>query len=211
MDAKAGLQELERTKLIAILRNISPERIAVVTQALLHSGLKVMEITLNTPGALEMIQSLRKEYDGRMFIGAGTVIRLQDAEQAVQAGAGFLVTPNVNADVIEFAAKQGIPVYPGALTPTEIVQAWELGATAVKVFPCSSMGPGYIKELCGPLNHIPMVAVGGVTADNVSEWIKAGCKAVGAGGSLVKPYDAESGNGAAIQENASRFIAQLTS
>jgi 2-dehydro-3-deoxyphosphogluconate aldolase/(4S)-4-hydroxy-2-oxoglutarate aldolase len=209
MNREQGLQWIEQTRIIAIVRGVEEQHIADVAQALLDGGVRVMEITLNTPGAPEMITKLQKQFGDNMYIGAGTVLDMDDAKKAIEAGASYLVTPNMDVDVIHYAVEQSIPIFPGAMTPTEIVKAWKAGATAVKVFPGASLGLGYIKELQGPLNHIPMVAVGGVNEDNIAQFILAGCYGVGIGGSLVNLKEITAGNFSWISDKAAKLIANL--
>ncbi|GAB7056478.1 MULTISPECIES: bifunctional 4-hydroxy-2-oxoglutarate aldolase/2-dehydro-3-deoxy-phosphogluconate aldolase [unclassified Paenibacillus] len=209
MNREQGLQRIEEVKIIAIVRGVEEQHIVGVAEALLAGGIPVMEITMNTPGALRMIGKLQEQFGDRMYIGAGTVLDLDDARQALDAGASYLVTPNMEEEVISYAVRRDVPIFPGAMTPTEIVKAWKAGATAVKIFPGSSLGMGYIKELMGPLNHIPMMAVGGVNEDNIVEFIKIGCYGVGIGGSLVNLKEIAAGNYGWIQEKASRLTARL--
>lgn len=185
MEQGTGLDLLYRTGLVAIVRGIPEQEALHVAKALYDGGVRVMEITMNTGGAARMIATLREAYDDRMWIGAGTVIGPREAEEAAVAGAQFYVTPNVCREVIEYGSVNAIPVCAGAMTPTEIVQAHAYGATVVKVFPCGSLGVSYIKELQGPLSHIPMMAVGGVTLSNAQDFIRAGVRAVGIGSNLV--------------------------
>ncbi|MBP1989315.1 bifunctional 4-hydroxy-2-oxoglutarate aldolase/2-dehydro-3-deoxy-phosphogluconate aldolase [Paenibacillus eucommiae] len=207
MNRKQGIEELEKTRIIAIVRGVTEEHIFGVAAALLAGGITVMEITLNTPGALNMIKKLKAEFDSQMYIGAGTVLDLADASKALEAGASFIVTPNVDEAVIRLSRDKDIPIFPGAMTPTEIVKAWKAGATAVKIFPSASLGLGYIKELMGPFDQIPLVAVGGVTESNISEFLKIGCYGLGIGGSLINLKEINSGNYQWITEKATSLIA----
>lgn len=207
MIREKGLQEIERTRIIAIVRGVEEQHMAFVAEALLQGGVTVMEITLNTPGALSMISRLQDKLGDQMYIGAGTVLDLDDAKRAIDAGAAFIVTPNTDEEVIRFAHSQQIPIFPGALTPTEIVKAWKAGATAVKVFPSASLGLTYIKELMGPLSHIPMMAVGGVTEENIREFLQIGCYGLGIGGSLIHLPSIQAGNYAWIADKAARLLA----
>ncbi|GFZ90615.1 2-dehydro-3-deoxy-phosphogluconate aldolase [Paenibacillus marchantiophytorum] len=207
MNREKGLLEIERTRIIAIVRGVEEQHMAFVADALLQGGVTVMEITLNTPGALTMIAQLQEKLGDQMYIGAGTVLDLDDAKRAIAAGAAFIVTPNTDEEVIRFAHSQQIPIFPGALTPTEIVKAWKAGATAVKVFPSASLGLTYIKELMGPLSHIPMMAVGGVTEENIHEFLQIGCYGLGIGGSLINLPQIQAGNYAWITDKASRLLA----
>ncbi|HEY0827997.1 MAG TPA: bifunctional 4-hydroxy-2-oxoglutarate aldolase/2-dehydro-3-deoxy-phosphogluconate aldolase [Bacilli bacterium] len=208
MNQQQGLQQIEKTRIIAILRGVPAKDISQTAQALLMGGIKVIEITLNTPGALNMIRQLQKELGDHMYIGAGTVLDQEDLHQALEAGASFIVSPNTDEQVIEHAVKQGVPIYPGAMTPTEIVKAWKAGAAAVKIFPSASLGLPYLKELQGPLGGIPMIAVGGVEVSTLQDYLKAGCYAVGIGGSLINLAEIAKGNYSFIKEKARQFTEQ---
>jgi 2-dehydro-3-deoxyphosphogluconate aldolase/(4S)-4-hydroxy-2-oxoglutarate aldolase len=209
MDRQQGLAVIEKTRIIAIIRGVEESHIDGLADALYDGGIRAMEITLNTPGALGMISRLQQSHGDRMYIGAGTVLDLDDVQNAIEAGAQYIVTPNMDEDVIRYAAAKGAAVFPGAMTPTEIVKAWKAGATAVKIFPGASLGIGYIKELQGPLNHIPMVAVGGVSEDNIQDFLKVGCFAFGIGGSLINLKEIHSGNYAWVADKAKRLIAAV--
>lgn len=209
MVREEGLRLIEETRIIAIVRGVEEQHIAGVAQALLDGGVKVMEITLNTPGAESMISRLQAQFGDRMYIGAGTVLDVEDAKKALGAGASYLVTPNLDEETIRYSVEQGAPIFPGAMTPTEIVKAWKAGATAVKIFPGASLGIGYLKELQGPLSHIPMVAVGGVTEENIAQFLQIGCYGVGIGGSLVNLQEIASGNYEWVRDKASRLTARI--
>jgi 2-dehydro-3-deoxyphosphogluconate aldolase/(4S)-4-hydroxy-2-oxoglutarate aldolase len=206
MNQQQGLKEINSTRIIAIIRGVEDKHITAVAKALFQGGITVMEVTLNTPGALAMIRKLQQDFGKTMYIGAGTVLDLEDARNAVEAGAGFLVTPNIDVEVIQYASEIGIPIYPGAMTPTEIVKAWKAGATAVKIFPSASLGITYIKELMGPLNHIPLIAVGGVNEANIAEFLRIGCYGLGIGGSLINLKEIEAGNYGWITEKAANLL-----
>ncbi|MDD9265768.1 bifunctional 4-hydroxy-2-oxoglutarate aldolase/2-dehydro-3-deoxy-phosphogluconate aldolase [Paenibacillus sp. GCM10023248] len=207
MNREQGLKEIERTRIIAIVRGVKEAHILSVAEALRKGGVTVMEVTLNTPGALEMIGELQAKLGQQMYIGAGTVLDVEDAQKAVGAGASFLVTPNLDEDVIRYANREGVPVFPGAMTPTEVVKAWKAGATAIKIFPSASLGLTYIKELMGPLDHIPMMAVGGVTEANIKQFLDIGCYGLGIGGSLINLKEIEAGNFEWVTDKASRLLA----
>jgi 2-dehydro-3-deoxyphosphogluconate aldolase/(4S)-4-hydroxy-2-oxoglutarate aldolase len=207
MNREQGLKEIERTRIIAIVRGVKEAHIVSLAEALLKGGVTVMEVTLNTPGALAMISDLQAKLSEQMFIGAGTVLDVEDAQKAVQAGASFLVTPNLDEDVIRYASREGIPIFPGAMTPTEVVKAWKAGATAIKIFPSASLGLTYIKELMGPLDHIPMMAVGGVTEENIKQFVDLGCYGLGIGGSLINLKEIEAGRFEWITDKAARLLA----
>ncbi|WP_240418925.1 bifunctional 4-hydroxy-2-oxoglutarate aldolase/2-dehydro-3-deoxy-phosphogluconate aldolase [Paenibacillus periandrae] len=209
MNREQGLQWIEKTRIIAIVRGVEERHINDLSQALLDGGIRAMEITLNTPGALSMITKLQAQFGDQMYIGAGTVLDMEDAKQAIEAGASYIVTPNTDEDVIRYAVEQGVPIFPGAMTPTEIVKAWKAGATAVKIFPGASLGLAYIKELQGPLNHIPMVAVGGVNEANIAQFIQAGCYGLGIGGSLINLQQIAAGNFSWIRDKAAALTANV--
>ncbi|SHE09954.1 2-dehydro-3-deoxy-6-phosphogalactonate aldolase [Chlamydia abortus] len=209
MNREQGLQQIKKTRLIAIARGVKRKQIVPAAEALLQGGITVMEVTLNTPDALMMIQDLQERLGDRMYIGAGTVLDSDDAQEAVRAGASFLVTPNTDEDVIRYAAEEGIPIFPGAMTPTEIVRAWKAGATAIKIFPSSGLGLPYLKELMAPLDRIPMIAVGGIREDNVREYLNIGCYAVGVGGSLISLKEIDNGNYTALRDKAARLTRQI--
>ncbi len=208
MNREEGLKQVENTRIVTIVRGVEKQHILPLAEALLAGGITVVEITLNTPGAPEMIGQLQQAYGDRMYIGAGTVLDVNDVNIALEAGASFIVTPNTDEAVIQRCVEVGVPIYPGAMTPTEIVRAWKAGATAVKIFPSASLGIGYLKELQGPLNHIPMIAVGGVSVDNIQEFIRIGCQAVGIGGSLINLKEIQSGNFAWITSKAKALTDQ---
>ncbi|NOV00882.1 bifunctional 4-hydroxy-2-oxoglutarate aldolase/2-dehydro-3-deoxy-phosphogluconate aldolase [Paenibacillus planticolens] len=207
MNREQGLKEIERTRIIAIVRGVKEAHILSVAEALLKGGVTVMEVTLNTPGALTMISELQDRLGEQMYIGAGTVLDVEDAQKAVQAGAAFLVTPNLDEDVIRYASREGIPIFPGAMTPTEVVKAWKAGATAIKIFPSASLGLAYIKELMAPLDHIPMMAVGGVTEENIKQFLDLGCYGLGIGGSLINLKEIEAGRFDWVTDKAARLLA----
>ncbi len=170
---------------VAILRGVGADFFAALLPRAFAAGLDAMEVTLNTPGALEMVAGCRPGVPAGKYLGIGTIRNLAEAEQAVASGAMFLVTPNLDPGVIEYGRSRQVPVIAGALTPTEVHAAWAAGAAMVKVFPCGAMGgPGYIRELRGPFDRIPLVAVGGVSYDTVPAYLAAGARAVGVGGSL---------------------------
>lgn len=203
------LEELRSVPLIAILRGITDEAADRTVDALYRGGVRFIEATMNTEGALDMIARWRTTYDGRARIGAGTVLSLDDAKRAAEAGAEFFVCPHLDEAVVGYARDHGLAVFPGALTPTEIVRAYACGATAVKIFPAASLGLAYIRELQGPLNSIPMIPTGGVTVDNVQEYFAAGAFAVGVGSQLADKQLIAAGDYDAIRDSGAAFIAKL--
>jgi 2-dehydro-3-deoxyphosphogluconate aldolase/(4S)-4-hydroxy-2-oxoglutarate aldolase len=166
---------------------------------------------MNTPGAEEIIAGSRDNVPAGKYLGMGTVRNITEAERAYDAGAMFFVTPNIDVEVIGFARSRDVPVVAGALTPTEVYKAWDAGASMVKVFPCRALGgPQYIRELRGPFDYISLVAVGGVTIENVSEYLQAGAKAVGVGISLFGEQAVAAKDWKAVGENVENFIQRCT-
>ena len=193
--------------IIGIMRGIGADVFGPLMQASFSVGLQAIEVTMNTLGAEEIIAANRNSVPSGKYLGMGTLRNLAEAERAYKAGAMFFVTPNIDLDVIEFARSKDIPVIAGALTPTEVYRAWEAGASMVKVFPCRSLGGAqYIKELRGPFDHIPFVAVGGVTLENVGEYLQAGTTAVGVGISLFGEQAVASKDWDAVGKNVEQFI-----
>jgi 2-dehydro-3-deoxyphosphogluconate aldolase/(4S)-4-hydroxy-2-oxoglutarate aldolase len=202
-------QQIERSKIVAILRNVPLDRLPRVMEALYEGGIRVAEITLNSDGALDGIRVMRNMYEGKMSIGAGTVITALDVERAIDAGAEFLISPHTDERVIEAALSRSSVPIPGALTPTEVVRAVTAGAPYVKLFPCTTFGPSYVKELLAPLNHVKFMAVGGITAKLAAAYIQAGAIAVGAGSGLVSHADVMAHNYAAITSNARELVRHI--
>jgi 2-dehydro-3-deoxyphosphogluconate aldolase/(4S)-4-hydroxy-2-oxoglutarate aldolase len=166
---------------------------------------------MNTPGAKDIVLANRDNVPAGKYLGMGTIRNLPEARKAHAAGAMFLVTPNVDPEVMEFARNKVIPVIAGALTPTEVYKAWAAGAAMVKVFPCRALGgPLYIKELLGPFDHIPLVAVGGVTIENGREHLQAGATALGVGISLFGEQAVCAGDWKTVHKNVERFIKRCT-
>lgn len=179
------LKIIKETKLIAILRNADPNNILPIVKTLYKAGVRAIEVTMNSPKALESIELIANEMKGKVVVGAGTVLDSESARLAILSGATFILSPTVNKDTIRMSKKYGAVSIPGALTPTEILEAYEYGGDIIKVFPTTTMGPQYIKDLQGPLPHIPLLPTGGVDLNNVEDFIKAGAVGVGLGSALV--------------------------
>ncbi|MEB3101509.1 bifunctional 4-hydroxy-2-oxoglutarate aldolase/2-dehydro-3-deoxy-phosphogluconate aldolase [Ferviditalea candida] len=179
------LKVLSEEKIVAIIRGIEADAGDATAEALADGGIRLLEVTMNTEGALRMISRFRENYGSRMRVGAGTVLNLKMAKKAVQAGAEYIISPNLDERVIEYALRKGVDVWPGTMTPTEIVRAFEAGAQAVKVFPMGSLGINYLKEIRAPLDHIPMIATGGVNLQNIGDFLNTGILGVGLGSNLV--------------------------
>lgn len=173
-------------RVFAIVRSDSFERVTTVSDSLLGAGITSLEISLTSPYALEAISTLRRETGDYAVIGAGTVLDDASARMAVDAGARFLVSPSLDAEVIRTGHRYGIPVFPGVSTPTEMVRAMELGADALKLFPASAHGPGWLRDVRAALPQAPVIPTGGVTVDDAPEWIAAGAVACGMGSALAE-------------------------
>ena len=169
--------------IVGIIRGMAMGTLHKVAQAYLEAGLYTLEVTMNTDGAPEIIARLRREIPG-LNIGAGTVCDMDDLHQALDAGAQFIVAPIINEAVIQYCVQHGVPVFPGAFTPTEIYKAWSLGASAVKVFPANQFGLQYIKDVAAPLDKIKLLPTGGVSRENIRSFFEAGVFGVGMGSSL---------------------------
>ncbi|MDQ0112019.1 bifunctional 4-hydroxy-2-oxoglutarate aldolase/2-dehydro-3-deoxy-phosphogluconate aldolase [Paenibacillus harenae] len=199
------LDLLLKHKIVAILRGIEDKHADNAAQALIDGGIHMMEITMNTDGAAAMIERWRNKFDGKAAVGAGTVLDVTLAERAVAAGAQFIISPNLDEEVIAFGRERGISVWPGVMTPTEIVRALKAGAEAVKLFPMGTLGVGYLKEIRGPLDSVPIMATGGVDLHNIADYFKAGANAVGMGGKLVNLEWVREGKFDQVTERAKLF------
>lgn len=175
---------IKETGVAAVIRGATIENIIAIAEALREGGVKVLEITVETPGACAAIEKASVELDD-VLVGAGTVLDPETARIAIMSGAKFVFSPTINPKTIEMAKRYGVISIPGALTPTEILTAYENGADLIKVFPANVFGPSYIKDIHGPLPQIPLITTGGISVKNVGEYIKAGAAGVGVGSSLV--------------------------
>lgn len=173
----------EKEPVLGIIRGVDEDSLPGVLEAAYSGGLRFLEITLNTPDAFLLIKKAVELFPS-FCIGAGTVLSAESAKQAVDAGAQFIVAPNLSEPVAEFCKKNNLAYFPGALTPTEIEKAWSSGATMVKVFPASQMGPNYFKLIKGPFDQIKLMAVGGISPKNIPDYFSAGASAVALGGSI---------------------------
>lgn len=181
----APSQVLRDTRVLAVLRASHASDYAPVIEALLRGGVLSIELTLSTPGVWDELPLLRGRFGEGVEIGVGTVTDAEQASTAIDLGAAYIVTPVTEPGVVSVCATRGVPVYPGGLTPTELHTGWKLGATAVKVFPASTVGPGYVSQLRGPFPEIEVIPSGGVDIEDVPAWIKAGALAVSLGGPLL--------------------------
>ena len=205
------LERLAAVPVVAILRAADAGRFLEVGRVLYEGGVRAVEVTLTSEGALEAFGRLREELPGDALLGVGTVRSAGDAERAVEAGATYLVAPDFRPEMVGFALRRGIPVVPGALTPTEVAAAWAAGATAVKVFPVSAVGgPAYLKAVRAPLPEVPLVPTGGVGIDDIGAYLAAGAAAVGLGAPLLGDAGDPGGDLGALADRARRAVAAAT-
>ena len=201
---------LRATPVIAVLRAASVEQLYPACDVLVEEGIHSLEFTLTTPGLLDSLPAVVDRYAGGADVGVGTVLTREQAQRAVDHGIDYLVTPTVNVAVVELAVQQDVCVFPGGLTPSELLSGWEAGATAVKVFPAELVGPGYVTHLRGPFPDIAVVPSGGVGLDSARAWLDAGASAVSVGGPLLG--DAlRGGNLHALRQRCSALLAEVRS
>nr|WP_156826180.1 bifunctional 4-hydroxy-2-oxoglutarate aldolase/2-dehydro-3-deoxy-phosphogluconate aldolase [Paenibacillus terrigena] len=198
--------QLLQHRIVAIFRGIADHQADAAARALVDGGVAFMEVTMNTAGALPIIARWRDSFVGQAYIGAGTVLNVAMAKEAIAAGAQFLISPNLDEQVIAYGAERGVDVWPGVMTPTEIVRAWNAGAKLVKLFPMASLGMSYLREIRAPLDHIPIMATGGVDLSNIAETFAAGAAAVGLGTKLVRPDLIASGDFEQMTANAREYV-----
>jgi 2-dehydro-3-deoxyphosphogluconate aldolase/(4S)-4-hydroxy-2-oxoglutarate aldolase len=198
------VERIAKEKIIAIVRLEDLSEARRISEALLEGGVSVMEFTLTNPDALRVMEEVREDVRG-LLIGAGTVLDGQAAYAAIMAGASFLVTPTVAPAVVEQGLRYGVPVICGGMTPTELLHAHSLGCEMVKVFPAGALGPGYLKDLSGPLPQLKLIPTGGIQVSNVTDFLEAGAVAVGVGSALVSAGKSPE----EITETASRFAAEV--
>ncbi len=180
------IEKFKRLPILGILRGIDIESVEPLVEASVLAGLKTIEITMNTRGAATLIEKAVATGGKRLTVGAGTVLNVKSLEIAIDSGATFIVTPVLVEDVMKYCVKNKIPVFPGALSPQEIYNAWNAGATMVKVFPSGFFGPKYFKEIKGPFNDIELLACGGVTPENMKEYFSCGASAIAFGEGVFK-------------------------
>jgi 2-dehydro-3-deoxyphosphogluconate aldolase/(4S)-4-hydroxy-2-oxoglutarate aldolase len=208
MHKDAVLTKIKTEKVVALIRADSADGLLDCARALAAGGLTSIELTMTTPGAIRLLERATSELPNFLF-GLGTVLDAETARMGILAGAAFIVTPALRPDVITLCRRYSVPICCGALTPTEVVNAWEAGADAVKIFPAEFFGPAYIKSLKAPLPHIDLVPTGGVTPANVAEFLRAGATATAAGSSLVDAKSFKEKNWPAITAKAQAFVAAV--
>ena len=198
---------MEAAGLVAILRAASDAGLVDACRAMADGGLTVAEVPLTTPHALEVVSRIADELGGRVLIGTGSVLDADGVKRSADAGARFIVSPITKAEVIEASHDLGLPCLPGALTPTEVRAAWELGADIVKVFPAHRLGgPAYIRELLAPLPHLKLMPTGGVRLEGVGDWLQAGAVCLGVGTSILRPDLIAAGDWDALADHARAWV-----
>lgn len=200
------LSRMLKCGVIAVIRMEDASQLIKVAEALKEGGVYNIEFTMTIPGALRVMSQVADRLGDEILLGAGTVLDGETARAAILAGAQYVVGPNLNLDLIEVCHRYGKIVIPGTLTPTEILTAWEAGADVVKVFPAGIMGPGYLKDIRGPLPQVRLLPTGGVTLENAGAFIKAGAVAIGVGGNLVDKKAIREGKFDFLTERAKQFV-----
>jgi 2-dehydro-3-deoxyphosphogluconate aldolase/(4S)-4-hydroxy-2-oxoglutarate aldolase len=206
-DKAAVIQKIRGIGIIPVVRAQSADEAMKAIDAIREGGIPILEITMTVPGAVAVIEEVSKRYGSEALVGAGTVLDGETARACILAGARFVVSPSLNLETIEVCRRNGIAVMPGALTPTEVVQAWSAGADFVKVFPAGAVGgASYIKSLKAPLPQIELVPTGGVSLKTAADFIKAGASALGVGADLVDVKAIREGQANLITERAREFV-----
>jgi 2-dehydro-3-deoxyphosphogluconate aldolase/(4S)-4-hydroxy-2-oxoglutarate aldolase len=196
--------------IIPAVRVYSESEAMFAAEAICGSGIPIVEVTMTTPGAVDVIGQLTR-YSTDIVVGAGTILEVDTARRCLDAGAGFLTSPGLDLEIVEFALKRDVAVLPGALTPSEVMAAWKAGSDFVKVFPCSQVGgPDYIRALKAPFRRIPLIASGGVTQKNAADFILAGAAALGIGGHLIHQNAIKRRQREWIHELARRYIGMVS-
>ena len=209
MNQSDAVGQIKKTGIVPIIRTADTETAVRGVEAVYEGGLRCAEITMTVDGALRALEEVAKRFGNKILLGAGTVLDPETARICILSGAEFLVTPSLNVRTIELAHRYSKAIFPGALTPTEILTAWEAGADGIKVFPCSAMGGAkYIRALRGPFPQIEYVPTGGVNLETIGEFLSAGCCAVGVGGELVDTKSIAAGNYDLITERARQFLSK---
>lgn len=193
--------------MVSVIRVSSYEHAICAVQGIMGGGINIAEVTLTVPNAVRIIKELTAHYGDDLLVGAGTVLDVKSCREALQAGAEFIVSPVLDAEVVGVARQHDKVCMPGALTPTEVLAAWKAGADFVKIFPCNSVGgPGYVRSLKGPFPEIDFVVTGSVTVENVSQFLASGASAVGVGENVISRNALECNDAATISANARRFL-----
>jgi 2-dehydro-3-deoxyphosphogluconate aldolase/(4S)-4-hydroxy-2-oxoglutarate aldolase len=203
------VERIAEAGVVAVIRLKDPDRLRAVVDAIADGGVRALEVTMTVPGAVELIRQLSAAMPAGFLLGAGTVVDADTAARVIDAGAQFVVSPVFRPAVIEACHERAVPAMPGCFTPTEILDAWEAGADVVKVFPATALGPGYLKDVRGPLPDVKLMPTGGVTLDNAGDWIRAGAVAVGVGTALLDARAIAAGEYSVLRANAERIVANV--
>jgi 2-dehydro-3-deoxyphosphogluconate aldolase/(4S)-4-hydroxy-2-oxoglutarate aldolase len=211
MDRTNVLRRISEVGVVPVVRAASSEEAIEVVEAIKLGGLSILEITMTVPGAVKVIEEVANRFGEEVVVGAGTVLDQETADRCIQAGAQFIVSPALNEDTIAFCRTNDVAVFPGALTPTEVVRAWNAGADAVKIFPASAVGgASYLKSLKAPLPQIEMIPTGGVSLATAADFIAAGAFALGVGADLVDVKAVRSGDTEKVTQAARAYIAAVS-
>jgi 2-dehydro-3-deoxyphosphogluconate aldolase/(4S)-4-hydroxy-2-oxoglutarate aldolase len=200
------LEQFFDRMLVAIIRTKTPEPVVDIADALYAGGVRMIEVTLSVPGAIDAIAALSRRFADRAMIGVGTVLDAGSCQKAIEAGAQFVVSPHFNPEVVSATVQHGKISIPGTATPTEMLRAWDAGADVLKIFPSSGLGPNFVRDVLNPLPHLKLMPTGGVDPSNVAQWMAAGAVGVGAGASLVLKDAIERSDWRAIQNRAAEFV-----
>jgi 2-dehydro-3-deoxyphosphogluconate aldolase/(4S)-4-hydroxy-2-oxoglutarate aldolase len=203
------VKAIEDAGIVAVIRMKEPDKLRGVIDAIAEGGIRALEITMTVPGAVEIIRQIAPTLPAGFILGAGTVLDAETALKVVDAGARFVVSPVFRPAVIDAAHQCNVPAMPGCFTPTEILGAWDAGADVVKVFPATALGPGFFKDVRGPLPHVKLMPTGGVTIENAGDWIRAGAVAVGVGTALLDAKAIAAGDYTVLRANAERIVANV--
>ena len=198
--------KLKDCLIIPVLRKIPYADSVNIIDALYHGGIRAVEITMDTANAAEIISETIERYGETILVGAGTVLTIEDCQKAIDAGAQFLVSPALDVEVIQHARKQQVEFIPGVFTPSEMISAYKEGVSMVKLFPASSLGPSFIKDVKGPLSHIDIMTTGGITKDTACDYITAGACAIGAGSALLNKELIQQKNWNGLQQEAASWL-----
>jgi len=201
-DKAAVAAQIAREKVVAVIRLSDPDKLVPVITAIAKGGIRCIEITMTVPNAIELIRKVSSQVEDDILIGAGTVLDAETAQAVIAAGAQFVVSPILNPEVINACKERDVYCAPGCFTPTEIHTAYTLGADVIKVFPATSLGPKYFKDIKGPFPQIPLMPTGGVSIENAHEWIAAGAVAVGIGSDLLDKKAIDEGRYEVLTEKA---------
>ena len=203
------VDSVERAGIVAVIRIKDPSRLRAVVDAIAEGGIRVLEVTMTVPGAVGLIRDLAPTLPDGFILGAGTVLDADTVAQVADAGARYVVSPVFRRAVIDACHARGLAAMPGCFTPTEILDAWDAGADIVKVFPATTLGPSYLKDVRAPLPQVKLMPTGGVTVENAGDWIRAGAVAVGVGTALLDAKAIAAGDYAVLRANAERIVANV--